>query len=53
MKMPQNTPNAVRIEHDKALARVTLMLFEDDTKVYKMLLKRLTTPCRLPESKDR
>ena len=31
----KNTPNAARLEHDKALARVMLTLLKDDTAVYK------------------
>ncbi len=35
----QNTPNAARIEHDKALARVMLTLLKDDTEVYKQFVQ--------------
>ncbi|MGO9245169.1 MAG: type I restriction endonuclease subunit R, partial [Verrucomicrobiia bacterium] len=31
----KNTPNAARIEHDKALSKVMLTLLKDDTQVYK------------------
>ena len=35
----QNTPNAARIEHDKALAKVMLTLLKDDTEVYKQFVE--------------
>jgi type I restriction enzyme R subunit len=35
----QNTPNAARIEHDKALAKVMLTLLKDDTQVYKQFVE--------------
>ena len=35
----QNTQNAARIEHDKALARVMLTLLKDDTQVYKQFVE--------------
>lgn len=35
----KNTPNAARIEHDKALARVMLTLLRDDTQVYKQFVE--------------
>jgi type I restriction enzyme, R subunit len=34
-----NTPNAARIEHDKALAKVMLTLLKDDTQVYKQFVE--------------
>ncbi len=35
----KNTPNAARIEHDKALAKVMLTLLKDDTQVYKQFVE--------------
>lgn len=35
----QNTPNAARLEHDKALARVMLSLLKDDTEAYKQFVE--------------
>ncbi len=35
----KNTPNAARIEHDKALAKVMLVLLKDDTQVYKQFVE--------------
>jgi len=35
----ENTPNAARIEHDKALAKVMLTLLKDDTQVYKQFVE--------------
>jgi type I restriction enzyme R subunit len=35
----RNTPNAARIEHDKALAKVMLTLLKDDTQVYKQFVE--------------
>jgi len=35
----KNTPNAARIEHDKALAKVMLILLKDDTQVYKQFVE--------------
>ena len=35
----KNTPNAARIEHDKALAKVMLSLLRDDTQVYKQFVE--------------
>ena len=35
----KNTPNAARIEHDKALAKVMLTLLKDDTNVYKQFVE--------------
>ena len=35
----KNTPNAARIEHDKALAKVMLGLLKDDTEVYKQFVQ--------------
>lgn len=35
----KNTPNAARIEHDKALAKVMLSLLQDDTQVYKQFVE--------------
>jgi type I restriction enzyme R subunit len=35
----KNTPNAARIEHDKALAKVMLTLLKDDTQVYKQVVE--------------
>ena len=32
-------PNAARIEHDKALAKVMLTLLKDDTQVYKQFVE--------------
>jgi type I restriction enzyme R subunit len=32
-------PNPARIEHDKALAKVTLTLLKDDTHVYKQIVE--------------
>ncbi|MBK8251247.1 MAG: type I restriction endonuclease subunit R [Polyangiaceae bacterium] len=34
-----NTPQAARIEHDKALAKVMLELLQDDTEVYKQFVQ--------------
>lgn len=33
-----NTPNAARIEHDNALAKIMLSLLKDDTEVYKQFV---------------
>jgi type I restriction enzyme R subunit len=35
----KNTPNAARIEHDKALAKIMLTLLKDDTQVYKQFVE--------------
>ncbi len=35
----KNTPNAAKIEHDKALAKVMLTLLQDDTQVYKQFVE--------------
>ena len=35
----QNTPQAARIEHDKALAKVMLDVLKDDTEVYKQFVQ--------------
>ena len=35
----QNTPQAARIEHDKALGKVMLSLLKDDTEVYKQFVQ--------------
>ena len=35
----KNTPNAARIEHDKALGKVMLTLLKDDTQVYKQFVE--------------
>ncbi len=35
----KNTPNAARIEHDEALAKVMLTLLKDDTQVYKQFVE--------------
>ena len=35
----KNTPNAARIEHDKALAKVMLTLLKHDTQVYKQFVE--------------
>ena len=35
----QNTPNAARLEHDKALGRVVLTLLKDDTEAYKQFVQ--------------
>ncbi len=35
----KNTPNAARIEHDKALSKVMLTLLKDDTQVYKQFVE--------------
>ncbi len=35
----KNTPNAARIEHDKALAKAMLTLLKDDTQVYKQFVE--------------
>jgi type I restriction enzyme R subunit len=35
----QNTPNAARIEHDHALAKVMRTLLKDDTQVYKQFVE--------------
>ncbi len=35
----RNTPNAARIEHDKALQKVMLTLLKDDTQVYKQFVE--------------
>ncbi len=35
----RNTPNAARIEHDRALAKVMLTLLKDDTQVYKQFVE--------------
>jgi type I restriction enzyme R subunit len=35
----KNTPNAARIEHDKALAKAMLILLKDDTQVYKQFVE--------------
>jgi len=35
----KNTPNAARLEHDKALAKVMLTLLKDDTEVYKQFVE--------------
>ena len=35
----RNTPNAARIEHDKALGRVMLTFLKDDTQIYKQFVE--------------
>ncbi len=35
----KNTPNAARMEHDKALEKVMLTLLKDDTQVYKQFVE--------------
>lgn len=35
----RNTPNAARIEHDRALGKVMLTLLKDDTQVYKQFVE--------------
>lgn len=35
----QNTPDAARLEHDKALTRVMLTLLKDDTETYKQFVE--------------
>ena len=35
----ENTPNAARIEHDKALQRVMLSVLKDDTEMYKQFVQ--------------
>ena len=35
----KNTPNAARIEHDKALAKAMLTLLKEDTQVYKQFVE--------------
>jgi type I restriction enzyme R subunit len=35
----QNTPDAARMEHDKALGRVMLTLLKDDTEAYKQFVE--------------
>ncbi len=35
----QNTPNAARIEHDKALGKIMLTLLKDDTQIYKQFVE--------------